>query len=94
YPGGGGAYGSDMYQRQQATAQQNQALYSRNQGNAQAQMQGNQALWQNYQDARSDLYRNGSGIGGNYGGQYGTAPYGMGGMQANFNLGGRIGYGW
>jgi hypothetical protein len=78
----GGEYYNQQQQQMQgqmALQGQAQAGYARMQGNASVNQMANQALYQNYSNARTDLY----GMGG--AGYYGGAPYAMG------NMGGQMG---
>jgi hypothetical protein len=93
---GGGGYGTggvgtgyyDQYAQQQqaqmALMGQNQAIMSRNQGNAIANQMGAQAIQTTYQNAYNDLYSMGGA------GYYGGTPYSSGNMGSIFGVSGGI----
>ena len=87
---GGDYYNQQAQQMQMQMALQGQAAagYDRMQGNYSVNGMANQALYQNYNNARNDLY----GMGG--AGVYGGAPYAQGNMGGQFGISGGISAGF
>jgi hypothetical protein len=79
---------NQQMQMQMAMQGQSQAGYSRMQGNDMVNQMANSALYQNYDNARNDLY------GMNGAGMYGGAPYGAGNLGGQFGISGGISAGF